>query len=68
MFWIAFSILNVCNSIESADFTKCEYVLWYDLYSCLFFSENVQLGYKVHAWSHILTTHYIKRKPNIFQV
>ena len=56
-------MLNVCNSIESADFTKCEFFSSPVNVFCgvickidCFSHKMCSMGYQVHAWSHILTT------------
>jgi tryptophan-rich sensory protein len=62
-FWFASLILDVCNCIESADFTKCELFFFAVnmfsgmIYKIVCFSQKMfSMGYQVHAWSHILPT------------
>lgn len=62
--------MNVCNYIESADFTKCERFFFVVnvfcgvIYKIVCFSQKMcSMGYQVHAWSHIVTT-FITYKEN----
>ena len=46
-----------------------EYVLWYDLYNCLFSLENVLRGLPGSCMEpHSHYSYYRNRKPNIFQI
>jgi len=75
MVWFASSVLNVTalnlQTLQNVSFFLIffsEYILWYDLFNCLFFSKNVQLGLPGSCMEpHSHYSYYLKRKPNIFQ-